>query len=478
MADITYEEFLLDKKPRLYSQGINVNLDDIHPLLFDFQKYITRWALHKGRAALFLDTGLGKTFCQLEWARLLNVPILIVAPLSVARQTVREAKKIDLDIKYIRHKNEMEADKLIHITNYEMVDHVYDNQFQGIVLDESSILKGMDSKTKTKMLKIFKDVPYRLACTATPAPNDFIELGNHTEFLGICKQTEMLAEWFIHANKIEEKIMSNGMVIREKMSNSKGTEWRLRNYGKEHFYEWMTQWAMSMRKPSDLGFNDDGYILPALNIFPHFVKADYKPEGELFFNGLKGLQHRGEIRRSTIDNKLQKALEILNDEQWIIWCGLNDESSQITKLIPGAVEVKGSDSSEYKAEMIEAFQDGKYKVLVTKGKIAGYGMNLQNAHNMMFIGLSDSWEMYYQCIRREYRFGQKNPVNVHIILSDIEREIYNNVQRKEQIAQTLHNELIKNVAMYEINDLKGGHELDMDEYKPIIEMKIPNWINN
>lgn len=454
-----YQGFLISKKTVLQPQGIEVSINDIHPKLFDFQKYITRWALHKGRAAIFLDTGLGKTFCQLEWARLLNVPVLIVAPLSVARQTVSEAKKINLNIKYIRHKNEIDPTKLIHITNYEMIDHVYDGQFQGIVLDESSILKGMDSKTKTKMLKMFKKTPYRLACTATPAPNDFMELGNHTEFLGVCKQTEMLAEWFIHANKINEKVLDNGMVVREKMSNSKGTEWRLKNFGKKHFYEWMTQWAMSMRLPSDLGFDDNRYILPPLNIYPHFVKADYKPEGMLFFDGLKGLQNRAEIRRSTIDNKIQKALELLNDEQWIIWCGLNDESSKITKLLDNAVEVKGSDSPEYKAEMIEAFQDGKYKVLVTKGKIAGYGMNLQNAHNMMFIGLSDSWEMYYQCIRREYRFGQKNPVNVHIILSDIEREIYNNVQRKEQIALTLHNELIKNVAMYEINDLTGGQNV-------------------
>jgi len=455
----TYHEFLKSKRIRLEPKGINVALDELHPKLFDFQKYVTKWALHKGRSALFLDTGLGKTFCQLEWARLINDYVLIVAPLSVARQTVKEATKIDIDVKYIRNRSEINSHK-IYITNYEMLENVYDPIFNGVVLDESSILKSIDGKTKKKILKFFNKTPYRLACTATPSPNDIIELGNHTEFLGICKQQEMLGEWFIHANKITEKFMPNGDIYKIKMSNKKGVEWRLKNYGKKYFYEWLTNWAMSMKMPSDLGFEDDGYVLPELNIHTHFIKTDYKPDGLLFFNGLHGIQNRAEIRGKTIKYKVKKALEIINDnEQWVIWCGLNKESNEMKKLIGGSVEIQGSDSPDYKAEMIENFQDGKYNILITKPKIAGFGMNLQNAHNMIFLGLSDSWEAYYQCIRREWRYGQEKPVNVHIVLSDLEREIYNNVQRKEQISKTLHHELIKNVANYEIKALKGG---DMD----------------
>lgn len=457
-----YEDFLRNKKKKIPPKGIDVESDEIHPKLFDFQRQVTKWALWKGRAALFLDTGLGKTFCQLEWARLLDIPVLIVAPLSVARQTVREAKKIDLDVKYIRSSNDIDHNQPIHITNYEMIESVYDPFFQGVVLDESSILKSFAGKTKKKIIKLFKDMPYRLACTATPAPNDFIELGNHTEYLGVCTQQEMLAEWFIHANKTREKILPNGEIYREKMSNKLGTEWRLKNYGKSHFYEWLTSWAMSMKTPSDLGFSDKMFILPDLNIIPYYLPVDYQPDDKLFFDGLKGILDRSKIRHSTIDPKIDRALELIQGDksQWIVWCGLNEESSRIIKRLDDAVEIKGSDSPEYKAEMIEAFQDGKYQILVTKPKIAGFGMNFQNAHNMIFLGLSDSWESYYQCIRREWRFGQREPVNVHVILSDVEREIYNNVQRKEQLAKTLHSELIKNVAHYEVKELTGDGEME------------------
>jgi len=462
MEKIDYLEFLTSKKRRFIGAGKSIPESAIHPLLFDFQKKVTAWAINKGRAALFLDTGLGKTFCQLEWARLLGEPTLIVAPLSVARQTVREAKKIDIEVKYIRDRSEIDPTKQIHITNYEMIDRITDSYWRAIVLDESSILKSFDGKTRLKLIKLFQDVPYRLACTATPAPNDQVELGNHTEFLGICSQNEMLSEFFIHANLVIEKHYGD-IVIREKQSNKKGTEWRLRNYAKQDFYRWLSSWAMSMKKPSDLGFEDDGFILPPLNINPVYLPVDYKPEGRLFFDSLKGIQERGKVRKQTIKPKIDKALELVNSnqEQWIIWCGLNEESAQITPLIEDAVEVKGSDSPEYKAEMIEAFQDGKFRVLVTKPKIAGFGMNFQNAHNMLFLGLSDSWEAYYQCIRRQWRFGQKEPVNVWIVLTDVERAIYTNVLRKETIAKSLHTELMKLVKNYELEELEGSQRMDI-----------------
>ena len=460
-----YEEFLASKRRNYSGMGIDINESDIHPILFDFQRKVTKWAIKKGRCALFLDTGLGKTFCQLEWARLLNGRTLIIAPLSVARQTVREAKKIDLDVKYIRSADQINSHKL-YITNYEMIDPFIDIQWDAIVLDESSILKSFDGKTRRKLIKAFQRVPYRLACTATPAPNDQVELGNHAEFLGICKQTEMLSEFFIHANLVIERHYGNGIIIKEKQSNKKGTEWRLKNYAKKDFYRWLSSWAMSMKKPSDLGFSDDGFILPPLNINPVFVPVDYKPEGMLFFSTLKGIQERGEVRRKTINPKVEKALEIIKQDgsQWLIWCGLNAESSKISKMID-STEVKGSDSIDYKVQAIEDFQDKKYQIMITKSKIAGHGMNFQNANNMMFIGLNDSFEQYYQCIRREWRFGQDQPVNVWIVLSDVERAIYENVLRKEQIAKTLHEELMKNIIDYEKEELDGVKIMTIEHKK-------------
>lgn len=458
-----YQEFLKSKKRRFVGSGKEIDESEIHPKLFDFQKRVTAWAVRKGRAAIFLDTGLGKTFVQLEWARLIGLPTLIIAPLSVARQTVREAHKIDIDVKYVRDCIEIDHRIPISITNYEMVDRFTDYNWGAIVLDESSILKSMDGKTRGKLIRLFDKVPYRLACTATPAPNDQIELGNHTEFLGICRQTEMLSEFFIHANLVTEKHYDCGIVIRQKQSNKNGTEWRLRNYAKDDFYRWLSSWAMSMKKPSDLGFEDDGFILPPLNVYPIFIPVTYKPEGKLFFDSLKGIQERGKVRHETIDPKIKEAIEIIASDpgQWIVWCGLNEESHKITPLIPDAVEIEGSDSPDYKAEMIEAFQDGKFRVLISKTKICGHGMNFQNAHNMLFLGLSDSWEAYYQAIRRQWRFGQKEPVNVWIVLSDVERAIYENVLRKEQIARSLHTELMNHVKNYELEELQGGQRMDI-----------------
>jgi DNA modification methylase/superfamily II DNA or RNA helicase len=466
-----YYEFLASKKRRYQGTGKQIDETQIHPKLFDFEKRVTAWAIRKGRCALFLDTGLGKTFCQLEWARLIGEPTLIIAPLSVVRQTVREAKKIDIKVKYIRDRSEIDHFHQIHITNYEMIDRVTDPYWRAIVLDESSILKSFDGKTRGKLIRLFDDVPYRLACTATPAPNDQVELGNHTEFLGVCRRNEMLSEFFIHANKVTDHVRQDGTVWKEKQSNKNGTEWRLRNYAKNDFYRWLSSWAMSMKKPSDLGFDDDGFSLPPLNITPIFIPVTYKPEGKLFFDTLKGIQERGKVRRETVKPKIDKALEIVNgnDEQWIIWCGLNDESNLITPLIQGAMEVEGSDDPEYKAKMIEDFQDGKFRVLVTKPKIAGFGMNFQNAHNMLFLGLSDSWEAYYQCIRREWRFGQTQPVNVWIVLSDMERAIYENVLRKETIATGLHGELMKQVKNYELEELGQGERMEIQNETSVYE---------
>ena len=465
-----YNTFLENKGVRAKSYGVDVSLGDINPILFDFQKYVVKWAARKGRALVGLDTGLGKTFVQLEWARLVSEKrALIVAPLSVARQTAREAEKLGMSVLYVRSQEEV-GDNGIYITNYEMVEKFDPELFDAVVLDESSILKAIAGKYRKLLTKEFSNTRYRLCCTATPAPNDHTEIGMHAEFLGVMKHNEMLANFFIHANKIKEKVVtrSNGKTVKvkEKQAGKKGQEWRLRNYAKTEFYKWMSSWAIMMSKPSDLGFDDKGYDLPSLNINPVFVDVNYSPEDQLFFTGLKGIQDRAEIRRETLDKRVKHAADLINnsDEQWIAWCGLQAESTAIYKAVSDAVEVNGSDSPEFKAEQMERFQDKEYKVLVTKPKIAGFGMNFQNARNMVFVGLGDSWESYYQSIRREWRFGQDREVNVYIILSEIEREIYENVMRKEALAAEMKKELMKEMSVFEAEELGIASAQIQDEY--------------
>jgi DNA modification methylase len=465
-----YSEFIKTKSIRNTMHGKDVELSNVNSLLFPFQKDIVRWAVKKGRAALFLDTGLGKTHCQTEWARLIAKRSLIVAPLSVARQTVRLAKKItNTEIHYTRTGTDLIDG--INITNYEMIDKFNPSDFEAIVLDESSILKSLDGKTKRLVIEMFSETPYRLCCTATPAPNDESEIGNHSEFLGIMKNNEMLATFFIHANKVNEREYDCGNgnieIIKTKQSGKNGQEWRVRNYARESYYHWLSTWSMSIKSPSNLGYSDSGYVLPKLNIVPSFIDIDYQPEGELFFTKLKGIADRAQVRKATFKDRIDTVLNLVNGntEQWILWCGLDVESKGLKSAIAGSVEICGSDSLEYKTEMIEAFQDKKYRVMITKPKIAGFGMNFQNAHNMVFVGMNDSWETFYQCIRREWRFGQEKPVNVYIVLTSLERGIYDNVMQKEKMADRMTSELISRVKKYEEREIKNMEEIKIEPPK-------------
>ncbi len=447
---MNYDAFLKGKEYKVLNRGMEINSDTIHPLLFDWQKDIVRWACRKGRCAVFLDTGLGKTFIQLEWARLMGEQTLIIAPLSVARQTVREAKKIGMAIKYVRNQNEIGGG--ICITNYEMAGGFDYSQFGAIVLDESSILKSIGGKMRQKLTDLCRNIKYRLCCTATPAPNDYIELGNHTEFLGVCRQSEMLAMFFINANK-EHTITMGDSAYRKKGTNKGGTEWRLKHHAEQPFFKWLSSWAITMTKPSELGYTDDGFILPSLNIMLLYAHDEYKPVDQLFFTHLHGIADRVKVRQSTLNGKLGKLREIVQgDEQWIIWCGLDSESQEASSLL-NATEVKGSDSLEHKAQALEDFQDGKIQTIVTKGKIAGFGMNFQNAHKMVFLGLNDSWETYYQCIRRQWRYGQKHPVDVYLIIHEAEDEIYQNILRKDAMAARMKEKLIAQIKIYEEEEL-------------------------
>jgi len=426
----SYQEFLESKRITANSTGFEIDRNQINPKLFDFQKDLVQWAIRKGRAAIFADTGLGKTFMQLEWARLTDKTTLIIAPLSVARQTITEGRKINVDVHYTRNGNDL---KKINITNYEIVEKFNPSAFDAVILDESSILKGLAGKTRIKLTEMFSKTRFRLCCTATPAPNDITEIANHAEFLGIMTRIDMLSTFFVHD--------ANG--------------WRLKKHAEKPFYKWLASWGMSIKKPSDLGYPNNGYVLPELKINPIFVHTSFKPDGALFWNGLKGITQRAEVRKGTVKERIQKTVDLVNEslEQWIVWCGLNKESAALSRFIEGSIEIKGSDPPEVKAERIEAFQDGKFRVLITKPKIAGFGMNFQNCRNMAFVGLSDSWESYYQCIRRCWRFGQNQTVNVYIILSEAESAIYENVMKKEAEATRMSENLIANVKEFEKTEI-------------------------
>src|SRR3990167_5021748 len=392
---LNYQEFLKLKQYKIDSIGKEITNKDLHPKLFDFQKDIVRWVCKKGRGALFIDTGLGKTFIQLEWARLMGGNSLIVAPLSVARQTIKEGKKIDTVVNYVRNKEDLKSG--INITNYEIVENFIGLGFTSIVLDESSILKSISGKTRKKLIESFKDIKYRLCCTATPAPNDYIELGNHSEFLGICSRQEMLAMFFINANK-EYTLEVNGNLCQKKGTNKGGQEWRLKHHAEELFFEWMAKWSITMTKPSDLQYEDKGFILPELNIKPIFIKSDYAPEGKLFFDGLHGLKNRIDVRRASIDEKLEiinKLINIQYTDKWLIWCGLDEEQRILEKLFKNkCVSVYGGMSIDDKEQAIDGWNND-VPIMITKAKVLGMGMNFQHCSNMIFFGLNDSWETYY-----------------------------------------------------------------------------------
>jgi len=461
-----YAKFLSTKKKRVEPVGKIINSNDVNSTLFDFQRDIVLWSVKMGRCAVFADTGLGKTFIQLEWARLIGKTILIFAPLSVARQTIKEGKKIHADVKYIRSQTEITTG--IFITNYENIDNFNEcsSLLDGIVLDESSILKSLNGETRRKLIKFFVDVKYKLCCTATPAPNDYTELGNHAEFLGVCSTAEMLSTYFVNGNKTSETVTDSGIILRKKHSNKNGTQWRMRYHAQKDYFRWLSSWAMAIRRPSDLGYEDDGFKLPKLNIIPVIINAEYIPTDELFFSGLKGLKQRADVRNQTSEKKLLEIQKLTTGkDQWLIWCGLDIESTLAKNGIEDAIEVKGSQDAENKAKSFEDFQDKKIRVMITKGKIGGFGMNFQNCHNMIFFGLNDSWESFYQCIRRCYRFGQKKEVNVYIIVSDIEMEIYENIKRKGEMSERMMNGLIEEVKNYEMEELGKGVEKIQTEYE-------------
>jgi len=432
-----YDNFLLTKRKSVESVGFEV--DDINPMLFDWQAKIVRWALRRGRAAMFEDCGLGKTPQQLEWARHVcehtSGNVLILTPLAVAGQTIREAEKFGIEAHHTR--TGMEGHTGIIVTNYERL-HYYDRaDFKGIVLDESSILKSYDGKTRKALGEFASTILYRLACTATPAPNDLVELTNHSEFLDIMRGKEIVALYFIQDGNTTHK-------------------WRLKGHAVNDFWEWMASWSVAIRKPSDIGYPDEGFELPPLNVDNISVDGDIL-DGELFQVEAHGLLDRRRARSKSMDERVSKAAEIANgiDGPVLIWCDLNKESEALTKAITGAVEVRGSHSAEYKEEKLNGFSDGSVQKLVSKPSIAGWGMNWQHCNSMVFVGLSDSYEQYYQAMRRCWRYGQKNPVDVYIITAKTEGAVLANIQRKQMQSDQMFEGIIQHMKDYINLDVKS-----------------------
>ena len=427
----SYTHFLQQKERLNPDAGRSVR--EVPSLLFDWQQAIVRWATRKGRAAIFADCGLGKTLMQLAWARALGERTLFVAPLCVAEQTVGEAIKLDMRLHYATDQRAADGHAFV-ITNYERLDNFDPTQFGAVVLDESSILKSFDGKTRSKLIAIFKQTPYRLCCTATPSPNDIAELANHAEFLGLMTRAEFLATWFVHDD----------------------SGWRMKRPAVEPFYRWLSSWAVSMRTPSDLGYPDDGFLLPPLRIGEHLVPSP-QADGVLFPElGLHGISGRLAARRSSLQDRIAavvRLVEATGDDQWLLWCGLNAEAEALAALLDDGVNVKGNDSYAEKVAAVQAFLAGDVRVLITKPKILGFGMNFQRCHRMAFVGLSDSYESYYQCIRRAWRFGQQHPVDVAIVVSDAERGIVENVRRKEAQAAALAGGLLQHVREFEREEL-------------------------
>lgn len=428
---IAYADFIARRRARAKPTGIEIHPGDLHHSLKPFQVDVTTWAARVGRPAVWADTGLGKTRMQLEWCRVMADVSLIVAPLGVARQTPEEAALIHSEARYVRSGAEIDGPG-IYVTNYEMVDQFDPDLIGAVALDEASILKQSDGKTRSKLIEHFRSVEYRSTWTATPAPNDPEELTNQAEFLGHMSRTNMLAAYFVHDQD----------------------GWRLKGHAVEPMLDWMSTWALAIRRPSDLGYTDEGYDLPGLNIIPQLVGVEIEPgDGELFAMTIGGVQGRSKVRRESMDARVARAVELVAaepDEPWLLWTGLNDEADALTDAIPGAVNVHGSMTPDEKADLLLGFAHGDFRVLVTKLKIAGLGMNYQHAARMAFVGLNDSYEQYYQGIRRCYRYGQTRVVDVHVVLSEIEEQIAENVARKEHQANRVIDGLVARNALRRI----------------------------
>ena len=455
---MSYSDFIESKIIESVESGFRPG--KLNDSLFEWQAKITEWALRKGKAALFLDTGLGKTLCQLEWARCvheyIDLPVLILAPLAVSIQTLRESVKFSIDCDVVICETQDDVINGINITNYEKL-HLFDTEeFGGIVLDESSILKSYSGKIKQDLINRFHATKYKLCCTATPSPNDHMEILNHAAFLGVLKSHEALAIWFINDTM------------------NMGT-YRLKKYAVGDFWRWVSSWAVGISKPSDIGYDDNGFILPPINLTEHVIEVDDTDEGNgtLFREPMMSATGYHKEKRITSYDRAVKSAAIVSEtsEQYMVWCDTNYDADELKKLIPDVTEVRGSDTVKKKEASALAFIDGKIRVMVSKPKIFGFGLNFQQCHNVIFCGMSYSYESYYQAVRRFWRFGQRDTVNVHIIMAHTEKSILSIIHRKEGQHIEMKNNMVNDIDI--IKNDSASYKLDFDRN---VSMEVPGWM--
>lgn len=458
MAD--YSGFLARKFSCHQAMGVDPEWLNAESLL-PHAHALTRWALRKGRAAIFADTGLTKTRMQLCWAdaihRATGVDVLILAPLAVAKQTAMEAESIGIRIKQCNGADDVESG--ISITNYDRLHRFDTDRFGGNVLDESSIIKHHDAKTLQMLLDAFSDTPYKLCASATPAPNDWTELGTHAEFLGICSRSEMLAEYFTH-------------------DGGETQTWRLKGHARQQFWRWMASWGAMVRKPSDLGFDDSDFRLPPLVVEQISVESDQElPQGEMFMRQAQTLTERRKARRDSLRHRVDACADLVNsiDDPWIVWCELNAEGDALKAAIPDAVEIRGNDDRALKERALEDFAAGRIRVLITKPKIAGFGLNWQHCARIGFVGVSDSFEAYYQAVRRCWRFGQKRQVHAYLFVSEQEGAVRANLERKEREAILMWNAMSSETAAAVRDEVLGNARVT-NEYAPKKSLVLPNFM--
>lgn len=456
-----YHAFLASKSLSTESHGFEPQ-EYLTPL-FDFQKDIVRLACKVGRFCVWADCGLGKSIVFLEWAHQVcehtGKRILILAPLAVSHQIVKEAEKFGVPgVVYASRGGNTNA--RIVVTNYQKLQHFNPNDYIGIVCDESSVLKSMDGKTRTAIIEAFARTPYRLAASATPAPNDQMELGNHAEFLGIMSRVEMLSMFFVH-------------------DGGDTSKWRLKGHAQDKFWEWVCTWAVTLRKPSDLGYEDGKFLLPPLNMHHHTVESTEVPEGMLFVTEAQTLSDRRNVRRSSMTERIAETVKVVrsNNEQWLIWCDLNAEQDALERVFgDDCVSIRGATPDDDRVPMLDLWLSGKRRVLVSKPSVFGFGLNLQVCHNIAFVGLSDSWEQYYQAIRRCWRFGQTHSVECHIIASSAEGAVTSNILRKEKESTARIEAMVEIMRAKTMEQLKQVSRQAAD-YDPQIEMKLPRWLH-
>lgn len=456
-----YDDYLTNKLSTITPSGIDTHVRDIG--LFDFQEAIVKWSLRRGKSAVFADTGLGKTRMELAWAdavcRETGGNVLILAPLAVAAQTCEQGEEVGIHVNHARCQADMKPG--INITNYDRL-HLFDtHDLAGVAADESSIIKHETSKTLQTMMDKFSKTPYKLCATATPSPNDYTELGTHAEFLGICTRTEMLSEYFLH-------------------DGGDTAKWRLKGHARSEFWKWVSSWGVMVRSPADIGFDGSRYVLPPLRTHEHLIESgmeDANAQGFLFPVQAATLMERKAARRASVDTRVAECAALVNDSHgaFVVWCDLNAEGDALCKAIPGSVNVQGSDDAETKERNLMAFARGEIRVLITKPKIAGFGLNWQHCHQQAFVGVNDSFESYYQSVRRSWRFGQTQPVDIHLFVSESEGSVLANLKRKEADAKAMGDELVVHTKDAVISELRGLRR-QTNDYAPAIPISIPSWL--